>query len=58
MTYLRNVLEVKLTGFDALLGIGGEGERVVKDDSHFSSLTESYAMVPWTEIKEPGSRVC
>ena len=51
-------MEVKLTGFDALLGIGGEGERVVKDDSHFSSLTESYAMVPWTEIKEPGSRVC
>lgn len=34
-------MEVILTGFDGLLNMGGEGKRLVKDDLHFSSLTES-----------------
>lgn len=43
MTYLKTVLEVKFMGLADLLNMAGgwgEGNREVKDDSHFSSLTD------------------
>lgn len=43
MTYLKTVLEVKFMGLDDLLNMAGgwgKGNREVKDDSHFSSLTD------------------
>lgn len=56
VTYLRNVLELKLIGFGGLLNIESEGRREMKAGSHFSSLTDELNSSAINSNKGAGSR--